>query len=101
MAPSRVRVTVVDAASNAVIASFPAEGGKRWTKNKIRDRIGWLWPAEHAMREWWRAEKVCWSEMLRLHDKSRTKKTDRWLTDGVMNAARSHTKACNGFLRRI
>jgi len=102
MAFPKARAVLVDTSRNgAVVAQWPAESGKRWTKRKIRDRIGWLWPAEHALREYVRAEQRCWSEMFRLHDKSRAKKTDRWLMDGLSNALRSHNKGCNGFLRRI
>lgn len=101
MALPRVRVTVVETANGVVTARSLLGSGKRWTRRKIRDRIGWLWPAEHALREYVRAEDRCWSEMRRLHDKSRTKSRDRWLTDGLTNALRAHNKACNGFLRRI
>lgn len=92
------RITVVDSSNGSVQVA-----GKRWRskKNRIRDRIGWLWPVEHAMREYVRAENKCWAEMFRLHDKSRGKKRDRWLTDGLTNGMRAHTKACNGFMRRI
>lgn len=92
------RITVVDPQRGSTLI---AGKKKRWTKNKIRDRIGWLWPAEHAMREYVRAEQKCWSEMFRLHDKSRTKKRDRWLTDGLTNGLRAHDKACSSFFRRI
>lgn len=81
------RVTVVDLNNNTTQTVFKAKGsGKR---KKVSS---WLRPTERVMRRTLKAQDRCWSDALRRHDKSRTKKRDRWLTDSLGNALRSAEK---------
>jgi hypothetical protein len=101
MAKSTARVTVIDTQRGSTVFQEPS-GGKRWKKRKNRARKGWLWPVEHTVREYIRAEGTCWSEMLRLHKKSARKRGDWWVVaDPSTNCVRAHEKAIRRFLRRI
>lgn len=87
------RVTVVDASSGAGTATTLVKGKKRGKKKVTR----WLRPTERVVRQYLKAERRCWSDMARRHDKSRGKKRDRWLTDGVSNSLRAMDKGCRVF----
>jgi hypothetical protein len=81
------RVTVIDLRDNTTQTVFKAKGsGKR---KKVSD---WMRPTERFVRQALKGQERCWTDALRRHDKSRTKKRDRWLTDGLSNALRSAEK---------
>jgi hypothetical protein len=83
------RVTVVDLNDNSAQTVFEGKGkGKR---KKVSD---WMKPGERILRRTLKAQEKCWTSALSRHDKSRTKKRDRWLTDGLNNGLRALDKGC-------
>jgi hypothetical protein len=67
---------------------------KRGRKKKV-SRL--LRPTERIVRRYLKAERRCWTDLERRHFRSRSKKRDRWLTDGVSNSLRSFDKGCRVF----
>lgn len=68
--------------------------GKKGRKKKV---TRFLRPTERVMRRYLKAERKCWTDLTRRHDKSRRKKNDRWLTDGLSNSLKSFDKGCRVF----
>jgi uncharacterized protein DUF6312 len=87
------RVTAVNL-DNGGDASILVES-KRGKKKKKVSRL--LRPTERIARRYIKAERRCWADLERRHLKSRRKKRDRWLTDGVSNSLRSLDKGCRVF----
>lgn len=83
------RVTMVDLKDNSAQTLFEGKGGGK--KKRVSD---WMRPAERLMRQTIKAQERCWTEALGRHDKSRSKKRDRWLTDSVNNGLRALDKGC-------
>lgn len=82
------RVTVVDLKDSSAQTLFEDKGSK---KKRVSD---WMRPGERIIRQTIKAQERCWAEALGRHDKSRTKKRDRWLTDGLNNSLRALDKGC-------
>jgi hypothetical protein len=81
------RVTVVDLKDNSTQTVFKAKGsGKR---KKVSN---WMRPTERVLRQTLKSQDRCWSDALKRHDKSRTKKRDRWLSDMLSNGLRAAEK---------
>lgn len=87
------RVTVVDVSDNSGRATTLVKG-KKGRKKRVTK---WLRPTERIARQFIKGERRCWSDLARRHDKSRGKKRDRWLTDGLSNSLRSMDKGCRVF----
>ena len=88
------RVTVVDLKDNSTQTVFESDKGRK------RKRVSeWMRPTERFLRRGIKAQERCWTEALDRHDKSRTKKRDRWLTDGVNNSLRAIDKGCRVWSR--
>jgi len=83
------RVTVVDMKDNTTQTLYEADGGGK--RKRVSD---WMRPTERFLRQGIKAQERCWTEALSRHDKSRTKKRDRWLTDGLNNSLRAMDKGC-------
>lgn len=86
------RVTVLDLSKDGTATTLLK--GKKSRKKKV---TRFLRPTERVIRQYLKAERKCWSDMTRRHNKSRTKKRNRWLTDGLSNSLRSVDKGCRVF----
>ena len=84
-------VTVVDLKNDSVESVFE-DKGKR--KKKVTT---WLRPAERLVRNTLKAEEKCWANALTRHDKSRSKKRDRWLSDSFTNGLKALHKGFRAF----
>lgn len=91
MAKFLQRITVVDPSGRDSEVMFK---DKKRKKKKV---TRWMRPSEKAMRQYIKAERRCWDELLDRHDKSRGKKRDRWLTDVPNNALRALDKGLRVF----
>ena len=87
------RVTSVDLGGNGGSATTFLKS-KKGRKKKVTK---WLRPTERVVRQYIKAERRCWSDLLGRYNKSRGKKRDRWLTDGLGNSFRSIDKGCRVF----
>lgn len=87
------RVTVVDVSDKAGRATTLVKG-KKGRKKRVSE---FLRPTERITRQFIKAERRCWTDLTRRYDKSRGKKRDRWLTDGLSNSLRSMDKGCRVF----
>lgn len=85
------RVTVVDLNDNTAQTVFDAGGKGGGKRKRVSD---WMRPTERFLRQGIKAQDRCWTEALTRHDKSRTKRRDRWLTDGLNNSLRAIDKGC-------
>lgn len=88
------KVTAVDLGEGGAVSTTLYEDKKKGKKKKV-SRL--LRPAERVVRQYIKAEKKCWTDLSRRHDKSRGKKRDRWLVDGLGNSLRSIDKGCRVF----
>jgi hypothetical protein len=83
------RVTVVETGEGGGSKTLlESKGG---SKKKV---TAWLRPTERIYRQYLKAERKCWADAVKRHGKSRSKKRDRWLTDGLNNNLRSLDKGC-------
>jgi hypothetical protein len=82
-------VTVVQTGEGGTSKVLLGKKGRR--KKKV---TSWLRPTERVYRQYLKAERRCWGEAIKRHDKSRGKKRDRWLTDGANNNLRALDKGC-------
>lgn len=88
------RVTVLDLSAKSGGTATTLLKGKKRRKKRVTK---FLRPTERVIRQYLKAERKCWSNMTRLHNKSRTKKNNRWLTDSLSNSLRSMDKGCRVF----
>ena len=81
-------VTVVDTNNESSETVFKSKGKG---KKKV---TRWLRPGERLIRKTLKAQERCWGNALTRHDKSRGKKRDRWITDGLSNSLKAVEKGC-------
>lgn len=86
------RVTVVDPTGAGGAQTMYKDKKKR--KKKV---TRWMRPGEKALRQYLKAERRCWTEMIDREGKSRRKKRDRWLFNMPNDAFRSMDKGCKVF----
>jgi hypothetical protein len=88
------RVTVVDIGGGKAGRATTILKGKKGKKKRVTK---WMRPTERAVRQFFKAERRCWTNLTSRHDKSRRKKRNRWLTDSPNNILRSMDKGCRVF----